>query len=818
MLLKPYRNRGNKDHRHITFDRFDLGLIDMAPPTDPGLAGRGALVSRNADWDRRTIAKRKGRTRVTENAPGAILVDDYETDAHTDSGFTSEGVNTTEFVEKEPAPGLGGQSHKVQLLNAAGPGLLHLTKTLDLSGDEFDHFSVWIYAHALPASTVSYSAKLIFSDLAGPDNEFVWTIFDETDPPVVGLRRYYTIRRADMAETLIPDWTAIQRITLQLDLPGAVGDFQISIDNLTYNPARGQELIQFKRVSAAGFKGAKDTYAIVSGSIYRLNEITEEWDSLGALFDADSEVNHAVMNDRLFLCDGVNTNRKIMPDGLTVYPMGIATMDIPVGITPSASGGFLADGTHHVLFTYYSTITGVESGPDVRAGTPVVIAGGGGNGSIFYSGIPASTDPQVTHVRIYRKHPSSTVFQRVSADADGEVINGATTFTDTLASDDLGNEADVDLDAPSPMKFMAAWPEIGALAGVYAESPTLVNLSSLADLASPENWPVENAFLIGRDDNDEASALHYFRGRMLAGKGDAILVGIFVGGDEILVFKTAPTDRGPVSHKAMLTIENKVYYPAADGVHTYTENNQVQKVSSLQQRTWDSMVYPPGLRRACSVQNRKRYQYELFFQEIGEVQNSRAWKVHHNSVVADEVFTKGYGPGNTAAISVDNVGAMASVEVETDAQLKEIWILGSNGVVYRIDDGPSDDGGPIDFQHRTTLISPYGAAYTQRFIWLDLEMKQTSDRNLTVQTWYDFALDTPDDALTAKLSSDDAPLVGSTFEIGIDPVGHPLGNSVRLKLGANRARRIMLEFAQNGIADVEIYQYRLYMDPLGIRG
>jgi hypothetical protein len=806
------------DHKRVVFPQFDLGIIDNVSPTDPRLAGRAALFARNVNYDRRTIARRGGIQRICENAPGAAQVSSFEpSETWSPVGASLSTADTTNFVTKEVA-GTGTQSRKLEVGGGGGEVVAGMSRTglaLNLAGNAMDVFSIWLYPNTL---FLPYHLRLIFRTSVG--NQFEAILADSVAGPLltVGVPLYHRIKRYSFSQVGTPSWANITEIEISLTFTSAPGNiFSVSADNLTLGPGRGQDLIQFRRLSDPTYKGAKDEYAVLDGRLYRLDEVNQVWINMGLFFDPDAEVNHIVFNDRLYLCDGVSKNRKVMPNGTSVFQMGIDNFTSPITTVQVAGGGSLDDGDHFIAVTYYSTITGVESAPHSRdPGHKMTIVAGGGDDRIQYSGIPASTDPQVTHVRIYRLSPTSTVFRRVSQSTDGEIVNGATTYLEGVADSQMGDELDPDLDAPKPSKFFTSWPELGVLLASFSDTPSVVNISSPADGAGPENWPVDLAVAVGRDDNDIVSGLHYDGIRALCFKPNAILEGFFVGGDEFIRFRTIKTDRGSMSHKGILSVENRVYYPGSDGVYALAQDNSVRKTTNLQQNTWNELVFRERLNRACATQVRARYQYLLYFNSKGFAQNDLAWKLHHNSVLVDRSFDKGLGPGHTAATSIDDQSAMAATEVEMSGEVRETWVLSADGQVYRIDTGISDDGAAYRSRHRTALLSPSGGDLLHSFVFLELELRQSSASSLTVRAWHDYSVGDPSASLLAALSGAGAQVLGaSTFILGTSHLGASYAHRKKIRLPPKSARWILFEFEQAGVADFEIYKANLWHETDG---
>jgi hypothetical protein len=810
--------RSQQHQRPAEFNLFDMGIVTGVSPVDRRLMGRASLFARNVDWDRRTIASRGGTRRVAENSPGAVPISNFEAaETWSATGSASVSADTVQFVPLE-AGGAGLQGRQLNI-GTGGAGtftgsIKRVGLALDLSGATEDVFPLWIFPVTLPSSAgASYTVTLIFRSSGG--NQFEAVIASSTgDDLGPEQAQYARPKRMAFTETGVPNWASITEIEISVSITvTAIDGITLTFDNLYRAPGRGQDLIAFKRETDSTYKGSQDIYAVVDGRLYRLNKPSERWIDMGLYFNPSADVNHAVMNDRLYLFDGVSTNIKVMPDGTTVYRNGILALTSPVSAVPSTLGGSLQSGTHRFAITYYSTITGVESAPHTREGQEVVVVGP--TGSIQYTGIAASSDPQVTHIRIYRKSPFMTLFQRVSANTDGELVNGASTFLDTLPDSSLGDELDPDLDAPGPFKLLAPFPGLGIMMGVFAATPTAINFSSLnPEAGTVENWPVSNIVAAGRDDNEVFTALHFDGYRMQLHRANIILAAYQVAAPVLIEVRSVATSPGARSQKSIVDVDGRSFYGAGDGIYALGPEGLPQKQMSLAQPTWNAILDPTGVSRACAVHNRRRFQYRLYFRSLGMGQNDLCWNLHHQSRTVDSSQSKGLGQGSVAASGIDNQSALAATQVTLEGGEVREWILSADGQVYQIDTGTTDDGHAIDARHRTTLISPASGARLHRFQYLDPEVEQSSDETFQVKVWYDFSNRAPVGTPPASLLSEDATPLG-LFILGQSYLGGDYGNWDRLRLPVQRARRIMLEFRHKGRASFNLYSFHLWSSVVG---
>ena len=128
-------------------------------------------------------------------------------------------------------------------------------------------------------------------------------------------------------------------------------------------------------------------------------------------------------------------------------------------VTPSVGvTGTGLTGTFKVKFTYARVVGSAvvhESNP-----SPASAAQALANQNLAISGLTASTDPQVTHIRIYRTLNSGTRYL-----FDQQIANGTTTATSSSADSALGNEVEEDNDPPEACSWVAFFNETAFLLG-----------------------------------------------------------------------------------------------------------------------------------------------------------------------------------------------------------------------------------------------------------------------------------------------------------------------------------------------------------------
>jgi len=134
------------------------------------------------------------------------------------------------------------------------------------------------------------------------------------------------------------------------------------------------------------------------------------------------------------------------------------------------------DGTYQYVYTYYNTDDGTESAPSPLS-AELVTAGG----TVALSGLSVSTDPQVTHKRIYRVGNNITEFTLVS-----QIDKASTVYADDLGDTEVDGrllESDNYYEAPTGLRFLTE--SFAMLFGAVGDS------LRFTPIAIPNAWPPE---------------------------------------------------------------------------------------------------------------------------------------------------------------------------------------------------------------------------------------------------------------------------------------------------------------------------------------
>jgi len=132
------------------------------------------------------------------------------------------------------------------------------------------------------------------------------------------------------------------------------------------------------------------------------------------------------------------------------------------------------DGTYVYAYTYYNATDDTESVPILSAEEECL------NGTMTVSNIVASTDPQVTHIRIYRVGGELTTFTLVE-----QVANATAPYVDDLKDTEIeGSLLDSDLNYPAPEDLKYLTEEFAMFFGVVGAQ------LRFTPIGTPDYWPL----------------------------------------------------------------------------------------------------------------------------------------------------------------------------------------------------------------------------------------------------------------------------------------------------------------------------------------
>lgn len=237
-------------------------------------------------------------------------------------------------------------------------------------------------------------------------------------------------------------------------------------------------------------------------------------------------------------------------DGVTVHVWGIEPPAVAPILAVGAAGSLTGD--YKAVYTYARVVSGRvahESNPSPAPGATALTA------DTLSVGVIASTDPQVTHIRVYRTIADGTLYL-----FDQEVDNLAAIINSSKADTALGAAVDHDNDVPPPLGYVAEYQS--HFFGV--QDATHPDYLWYARRFQPESWPSDQFLRIGTDD-DPLQAIVRMAG----------FLGVFslrskyrVSGNASSGFAWAEAlnTRGTLAPQAILATSTGVLFWAKDGI------------------------------------------------------------------------------------------------------------------------------------------------------------------------------------------------------------------------------------------------------------
>jgi hypothetical protein len=670
---------------------------------------------------------------------------------------------------------------------------------IDLSVDEDEWIGFWIYA-----PTASLVTNLQISISTG-DNTF--TDFFAMTSLQGNLSDGWTFlkfQKSEFAETGSPDWTDTYRASFRIGVSAAT---YVIIDNYWLGPVALDGLFNFRRSPAKG--GGNWIFGAGRGCISVWKGESENYfDNLVTDWDRDKVVNFAVINDLLYAVQE-GQRPKLILDDTTVYDAGIVaptsagtiTVESAEQIDPDTSS-VIAD-THTIAVVFFSTITGLESNPVFSADFDVA----NDNSRLAYSNLPVSTDPKVTHLRIYRRAPGEPGYKRVDTNLEGTVTNGTTTYQDTAANTSLGA-----LLEGAPDYTLNGIPPNAGVAGVSNDrviynDPTQQGRIFVSRRSTGEQVPLTNSVPIDEGDNDIITAIHDIWGYAVVFKRDSIFVGRAVGGLQPFAFQKRSNKIGTLSHRSVIVSENIARFRHSTGYYDMNPAWQPRKLSA----GWDhpslNQLAEPNLKNFSLTRgDRVTSAFLTDRDQIYWTETIKPARFPSIQPVFHEPLQEGSGwVFHRAPVSV----IAPARDIVTNEE--EIIGAGDAGFVYRLDQGGNSDtllegAQAIDLDYMTPYLDAYearlgaGPRVLKQYRYIDMVMRPGGNWPLDYEVYYDWSTiqgGTDSGSLTPSASAGGA--IGVTFAIGVSAIGPAAGEYQRAGLSMGRHRSVAIRWRNNRV-------------------
>jgi hypothetical protein len=291
-------------------------------------------------------------------------------------------------------------------------------------------------------------------------------------------------------------------------------------------------------------------YAFAGNAIYK-NETSI---ATGMAFAQWSAIKYNAFNDttqQIYALNG--TDRKRIQDS-TVYEWGIEPPSAPTVVSAGALTGLT--GVYMAKITYCrkvgSTVVS-ESNPSDASSASGALA----NQSLLLSWA-ASSDPQVTHVRLYRTTAGGSTYLH-----DQDVAAGTNGIDTNTADSALGSEVESNHDRP-PLGAVVIGPSYNGICFILKD-----NLLYFCSSKRPEYWPTSN-FIEVSTTQFPLKAGTFSNGQLYCASKNEIF---FVQGTSASSFFPYPmkAKTGAQNVFGMITVQGKgIYHTGPDGVYLFS--------------------------------------------------------------------------------------------------------------------------------------------------------------------------------------------------------------------------------------------------------
>jgi hypothetical protein len=329
------------------------------------------------------------------------------------------------------------------------------------------------------------------------------------------------------------------------------------LENGTIRPRRGREKIY--ETALAG--GTIRTLSRVNGVRYQVAGVSLYRDATSIASTLDTGLVTSIqpyrpLNDTTtwaFIAD-ISGMKKDNGTTLTNWGITAPTAAPTTGVTTGSLSGI-----YNVEYTYLRKVDGTvvaESNPSPM-GTPQTLA----TQSLTVS-VTASTDPQVTHIRVYRTTSGGAIFL-----SDQDVSNATTSLTSTQADNALGSVTYTDNDTP-PKCSMVSAPYMDRL--WLCGDPDFPHYLYYSKRFQPDAVPTDNYLELGTPDDPLQCFLPFGGiGAVFSKTHKWRVIGAGASTPTFIPHEMLG-QRGCLGPYAAVTGEDGIYFAAKDGIFKTT--------------------------------------------------------------------------------------------------------------------------------------------------------------------------------------------------------------------------------------------------------
>jgi hypothetical protein len=266
--------------------------------------------------------------------------------------------------------------------------------------------------------------------------------------------------------------------------------------------------------------------------------------------------------DMVYLCRS-SAGSLQRTDAIAVGDAGISAPTAAPTLTDTAAAGDIAAGDYIGVYTYRNSVTGAESNPSPVSST---LAAAGAK-KIKWTGVTASTNPQVNQRRLYRTLVNQDGEYYEIGDIDDNLTE--TLDSDNVLQADMGPQASFDNGLP---------PTTCAVLEIWGERAWITDGIDLffSELGLPESFSEYSVISVKPDDGHKIRGLLGFGDRILVAKTNAMYY--VVGTDESdFDLRVLSNRHGCVSGPSLKTSEGFAWWFGGDNFYM-TDGNTVKGI------------------------------------------------------------------------------------------------------------------------------------------------------------------------------------------------------------------------------------------------
>jgi hypothetical protein len=405
-----------------------------------------------------------------------------------------------------------------------------------------------------------------------------------------------------------------------------------------------------------------------------------------------------VAKNLVFIANGKDQNKKF--NGTNVQRHGIAAPAVAPTLADGGGVG-LHNGTYEGFITYYNGNTGNESSAGPTAATVTVV-----NRTIRWTWT-ASTDPQVTAVRLYiRNTGTQSIFFQVA-----EVAIGTTTTTTSATDVSLITKGpDTAENNPPPITNYLAFYGDRLFAAGDPSNPSIVYYSKEGQ---PEAFDPDNKEAINQDDGSKITGLHVAHEILMIFKRTA-LYGLFGTDPDTWELRVISPAVGATSHRSIWTIEGITYFWSEQGLMAWDGDGEPTPVGNNLLANELALLQFDQFDKVCAAPDLPNGRLIFAVAETGKTRNTLM--LPFNTRV--KKFEGEWDPMDCASLApvLDSTGKPRVYMGNYGGQILRVWDTDNDGVVRGTRQGAVSSATSTTLTDSTATFDTVGAGLKERIV------------------------------------------------------------------------------------------------------